>query len=119
MRSRLNKKIEIWSNDIEFINEVEEKDHGPGLIKSIWSDIIPQTGSLQKQQANTMLSNVTHKIKVRYASGKNITDSMYIKYTENKSSINPKEHRFDIKYILNPFFSNEFLEIFVEEIIEK
>jgi len=119
MRNRFDKKIEIWSNNVEFTNEVGEKDHGPGIIKSIWSEIIPQTGSLQKQQASTILSDVTHKIKVRYASGKVITDNMYIKYKENKASATPKEHRFDIKYILDPFFAHEFLEIFSEEIIEK
>ncbi len=109
MRNRLDKKISIWDNNVEFINEVNEKDYRPGLIKSIWSEIIPQTGSLQKQQANTILSNVTHKIKVRYASGKEITQDMWFIF---------KGHRFDIKYILNPFFSNEFLEIFCEEVIE-
>jgi len=109
MRNRLDKKIEIWGNDIKFINEVNEEDYKPGVIKSIWSEIVPQTGSLQKQQANTILSNVTHKIKVRYASGKDITQDMWFMY---------KNHRFDIKYILNPYFTNEFLEIFCEEIIE-
>lgn len=108
MRNRLDKKIEIWSNNVKFENEVGESDYGPGRIKSIWSEIIPQTGSLQKQQANTILSNVTHKIKTRYASGKDITQDMWFIY---------KGHRFDIKYILNPFFSNDYLEIFCEEII--
>ena len=110
MRNRLDKKIEIWSNNVKFENEVEETDYGPGKIKEkpISAQIIPQTGSLQKQQANTILSNVTHKIKVRYAAGKDITQDMWFIY---------KGHRFDIKYILNPYFSNEFLEIFCEEII--
>ena len=108
MRNRLDNKIEIWSNDVKFENEVGESDYRQGLIKSIWSEIVPQTGSLQKQQANTILSNVTHKIKVRYASGKDITQDMWFIY---------KGHRFDINYILNPYFSNEFLEIFCEEII--
>ena len=109
MRNTLDKKIEIWGN-IETENELEEKDFAPGKIKEkpISAQIIQQTGSLQKQQANTILSNVTHKIKVRYAAGKDITQDMWFIY---------KGHRFDIKYILNPYFSNEFLEIFCEEII--
>jgi len=108
MIERLDKKIALWSNNAEFENEVGEKDYKPGVIKSIWSKIIPQTGSLQKQQADTVLSNVTHKIKVRYASGKDITQDMWFIY---------KGNRFDIKYILDPYFSNQFLEIFCEEII--
>lgn len=108
MRNRLDKKISVWGNTL-VENELGESDNKPGLIKSIWSDIIPQTGSLQKQQANTILSNVTHKIKVRYASGKDITQDMWFIY---------KGHRLDIKYILNPYFGNEWLEIFCEEVIE-
>lgn len=109
MRNRLDKKIEIWGN-IPFTNELNEEDVKPGLIKPkpIWASIIPQTGNLQRQQANTILSNVTHKIKVRYGAGKDITQDMWIIF---------KGHRFDIKYIINPYFSNEFLEIFCEEII--
>lgn len=109
----LNKRIEVWGN-IEFENELGESDFKPGKIKDkpIWASIIPQTGSLQKQQANTILSNITHKIKIRYGAGKDITQDMWFIFKEGN-----KKHRFDIKYILNPYFLNEFLEIFCEEII--
>lgn len=108
MRNRLDKKIAVWGNIITE-NVLGENDKTPQLVKSIWAAIVPQTGKLQTQQANTILSNVTHKIKVRYASGKDITQDMWLIY---------KDHRFDIKYILNPYFNNEFLEIFCEEVIE-
>lgn len=106
----LNKRIEIWGN-VKFINELGENDIKAALVKAkpIWASIIPQTASLQKQPGNTMLSNVTHKIKVRYSAGKDITQDMWIMF---------KGHRFDIKYILNPYFANQFLEIFCEEVIE-
>lgn len=102
-------RVDIWEDNVEFTNEAGEQDYGPGLIKSIWANIIPQTGSLQKQEANTILSNVTHKIIVRYESANDITQAMYIIF---------REKRFDIKYILNPYFKNESLEIFCEEVIE-
>jgi SPP1 family predicted phage head-tail adaptor len=106
----LNKKVYVWG-DVPYINELGEEDVNPGLIKvnPIWASLIPQTGSLQKQQGETILSNVTHKIKIRYSSGKDITQDMWIIF---------QGHRFDIKYILNPYFSNEFLELFCEEVIE-
>lgn len=107
MANRLDKKIEVWGN-VETTNELDEKDYEPGKIKTIWAEIIPQTGSLQKQQANTILSNVTTKIKIRYGAGKDITQDMWFIYNG---------HRFDIKYILDPYFSHQFLEIFCEEII--
>lgn len=112
MRNRLDKKIAVWGNEEVDNEELNEKEFQDIEIKTIWAQIIPQTGSLQKQQANTVLSNVTHKIKVRYQSGKDITQDMWFIFTENKN-----KHRFDIKYILNPYFGNEFLEIFCEEII--
>lgn len=108
MRNRLDKKVELWGN-ILGENELLESDNKPGFIKDIWAEIIPQTGKLQKQQVDTILTDVTHKIKVRYAAGKDITQDMWFIY---------KGHRFDIKYILNPYFGNEYLEVFCEEKIE-
>lgn len=108
MINDLNKRIEIYGN-IEEENELGEVCYKEKLLKTIWAKIVPQTGSLQKQQANTILSNTTHKIIVRYEAAKDITQDMYIKY---------KNHRFDIKYILDPFFKHIKLEIFCEEIIE-
>lgn len=104
----LRSRIDIYGN-IEVKNELEEITLNSKKIKTIWAEIIPQTGKLQTQQANTILSNVTHKIIVRYEAAKDVTQDMHIIF---------KNHRFDIKYILNPYFKNEFLEIFCEEVIE-
>lgn len=104
----LRSRIDIYGN-IEVKNELEEITLNSEKIKTIWAEIIPQTGKLQTQQANTILSNVTHKIIVRYEAAKDVTQDMHIIF---------KNHRFDIKYILNPYFKNEFLEIFCEEVIE-
>lgn len=108
---KLNKRIEIWSPKGEKIkNKLGEVSYQPGKLKSIWAEIIPQTGSLIKQSnADTLLANTTHKIKVRYNAGKDITDDMWLMH---------KGHRFDINYILNPYFANETLEIFCTESIE-
>lgn len=100
-------RIDIYGN-IKYENELGETSYKFGKIKTIWAAIIPQTGKLQIQQADTILTNVTHKIIVRYYSGKDITKDMQIRY---------KNHKFDIKYILNPYFKNETLEIFVEEVL--
>lgn len=105
---KLRHRIDIYGK-VEYTNELNEKDHSYEKLKTIWAEIIPQTGKLQKQQADTILSNTTHKIRVRYIAGKDITQDMYIMF---------RGKRFDIKYILNPYFKNEILEIFVEEVIE-
>ncbi|EKQ50268.1 MULTISPECIES: phage head closure protein [unclassified Clostridium] len=110
MVERLDKKIEVWGKVEVHDEELNEDTFQDAKIKDkpIWCKIIPQTGSLQKQQANTMLSSVTHKIKVRYGAGKDITQDMWLIH---------QGHRFDIKYILDPYFAHQFLEIFCEEII--
>lgn len=101
-------KIDIWGN-VEFTNELGETDYTIAKIKTIWASIVPQTGSLQKTQAETILTNTTHKIIVRYLSGKDIKESDFIMF---------RDKRFDIKFILNPYFKDETLEIFTEQILE-
>lgn len=107
MKHDLTKRIEVYGN-VTYVNEVGEESERFEKIKSIWAAIVPQTGSLQRQQADTILTNVTHKIIVRYSAGKDITKEMKIHF---------KGHIFEIKYILNPYFSNETLEIFVQEVL--
>ena len=101
-------RIDIYGN-VKVKNELGETSYKFQKITSMWAAIIPQTGSLQKQQADTILTNVTHKIVVRYNVGKDISKNMRIYY---------RNHRFDIKYILNPYYANEDLEIFCQELID-
>jgi len=104
----LRHRIEILANQ-KAKNELEETIYKFLPVKKIWAAIIPQTGSLQKQVADTVLTNVTHKIIVRYNAGKDITKDMRIRY---------KDHEFEIKFVLNPYFKNETLEIYVQEVLK-
>lgn len=104
----LKHKIDILGN-VKSKNEVGETTYIFGKIATIRAEIIPQTGALQKQQADTILTNVTHKIRVRYSAGKDITKDMKISFRNQK---------FEIKYILNPYFKDQWLEIFCEELQE-
>lgn len=106
--SRFRHRISIWTK-AKRKNELKQTIYDDVELKSIYANITPQTGSLQKQQADTILSNVTHKIEVRYNAGKDITPEMFIMF---------RGKRFDISYILNPYFENETLEIFCKEVIE-
>ncbi|KEZ85553.1 head-tail adaptor protein [Clostridium sulfidigenes] len=106
--SSLNKRIDIYCK-LEVENQLDEVDFQWDKLRTVWAEMRPQTGKLQNQQANTILANVTHKIIIRFESAKDLTNDMYIIYN-NK--------RFDIKYILNPYFKNETLEIFCEEVVE-
>lgn len=103
---KLRHRIQLWGK-VKDSNELKQTTYKEKLIRTIRAEIIPQTGSLQRAQANTILSNTTHKIRVRYGSGKDVQKDMWFIY---------KDKRFDIKFVLNPYFRNEELEIFVEEV---
>lgn len=105
---KLRGKVEVWQMVI-FKNELNEDDYKPVMVKDFWAEIVPQTGNLQRQQGiETILSRVTHKINARYMAARDVTDSMWFQY---------RGHRFDIRFILNPYFRNETLEFFCEEVI--
>ena len=108
LTNELNKRIEIWGKT-KVTNEIGESDFVEVLIQTIWSAIIPQTGNMQKTEADTILSNVDVKFKVRYIAGKNIKTDNWIIF---------KGQRYDIKYILNPFEKNEWFELFAESVTE-
>ncbi|NGM81291.1 head-tail adaptor protein [Paenibacillus sp. 7124] len=103
---KLRNKLEVWKNEL-VIGELKAKQKKPVKVKEIWAQIIPQTGSIGRREGiETILTNCTNKLIVRYNSGKDITSDMWFKYRGN---------RFDILYILNPYFANESLEIFLSE----
>lgn len=104
----LNSRIEILEN-VKKENELGETYHEWEALKNIWAHIVPQTGKLQNQQAETILTDVTHKVIVRYPGAKDITKDMQIKHNG---------HRYEIEYILNPYERNETLEIFCSEKLE-
>lgn len=104
----LKNKIEIWGNQT-VDNELMEESYNPVVLKTCWAEIIPKTGTLLNRQADTIVSKTTHVIKIRYNSYPNLKPDNWIIY---------KEHKFDIDYILNPYFKNVTLEIFVHEVIE-
>ncbi|MBO7747357.1 phage head closure protein [Paenibacillus sp. MWE-103] len=105
---RLNQKLEVWAM-VKLPNELNEMDYVPRMLKAVHAEIIPQTGSLQRQQGiETVLSQVTHKVIVRYLSGKFITPDMWMLY---------RGQRFNIRFILDPFMRHEKLELFCEEVI--
>lgn len=119
--ARFKHRIEIYG-DIEYKNELNAKSKKHGKIKSIWSDIIPQTGALQRQQADTILTNVTHKIIVRYSAIKSVIyDANAIEPYNiamlNNMEIKYRNHTFEVKYAINPYFKNETVEIFVMEVL--
>ncbi len=103
----LDKRIEIWGNTKK-LNELNQTEYKGAKIKTVWASIIPQTGRLLNAPADTLLSNVTHKIIIRYSAMPEITPSMWFIY---------KGKRFDIDFILNPYEQNKYFEIFTKQVM--
>lgn len=103
---KLKRRIDVYGM-VKTVNELEETDFKPQKIKSIWCEIIPQTGNMQRAQADNILSTCTHKVVTRYNAAKDILPSQWFVY---------RGKRFDIRYVLNPNFNNEKLEFFVEDV---
>ena len=103
---RLKRRIDVYGM-VKQENELGEVDYKPNKIKTVWCEILPQTGNMQRAQADNILSTCTHKVITRYLAAKDVLPSNWFVY-EGK--------RFDIRYILNPNFNNEKLEFFVEEV---
>lgn len=113
---KLKHKVELWGN-VKVKNELNEWDTQDVKIKSVQAEIIPQTGNMGRQQGiETIISKTTHKFIVRYRSGINVTQDG--EDISNDMWFVFRGKRFDILYMIDPYFSNEKLEIFCEEVIE-
>lgn len=108
----MRQKVEVYAK-VEGLNELKETINIDDLIASPFANIIPQTGKMQNQQVNTILTNITHKIEINYS--RTIAEAYQNEQTKSSMFIMYKGHRFDITYIINPFFHNRTLEIFTEE----
>ena len=104
---RLSKRIEIWGK-VEGTNILNQTTLEDKKLKEVWADIVPQTGRLLNQPADTILSNVTHKVIIRYSAYPGLSPEMWLVF---------KGKRFDIEYILNPYESNDTLEVFARQVI--
>lgn len=111
---KLRHRITIWGKT-KSSNEQGKTVYIDTAIKTIWAEVVPQTGKLQRQQAETILTNVTHKIIARYH--KEIDEAYQNEHNKKSMFIIFNKHRFDIKFILNPYFRNASLEFYVEEVI--
>jgi len=98
------KKVEVWGQ-VAITNELHEKDFEPGMLRTVYLEMIPMTGTQTSQAGNTKVSGTTHKLKGRYLSCKSIKEDMW--FIRNGV-------QYDIKFILNPFEANKELEFFCE-----
>jgi head-tail adaptor len=110
----LRHRVEIYGK-AKIINELNQTSYEDALVTTVWAEIIPQTGNMQRQQVETMLTNVTHKLSCRY--NRAIMEAYQQQKNKADMHIMIENHRFNVRYILNSYFRKVSLEIFVEEVI--
>lgn len=108
LSGKLRSKIELWhrvSSDTR--NEIGTRNYTDSKVADVWALVQPQTAKqVNGAFAETRLQETTHKIIVRYR--EDIAHDMWFKY---------KGERYDIIYILNPTFSNEYLEVYCKVVV--
>ncbi|QMV43738.1 head-tail adaptor protein [Cohnella cholangitidis] len=104
--ARMREEIEVWYL-APSLNDLSETIQEEALFLTLPAEVVPVSGGVTGQAADTKIVNVSHKLIVKYREG--LTPDMFIRFGEK---------RMEIRYILNPFSRNETLEIYVEELIE-
>ena len=102
--AELNQRIQIIRNEI-IVNENGVEEEEEVILTTIWAKAQNMSGT-EMFKANTDYSKTTTRFIIRYR--KDITTDDYIIFNNNK---------FNIVYINNYNYSNEFLEIIGEFIV--
>lgn len=115
---RLNRRIEIWELSPTEDDELHAQTVEPVLLKKVWAQISPKTGSmLTGRAADTILTKTTHEVRMRQISAAQMTKGCYLIYRERMGGI-VKEHRFDIDYMLPPTYGDDLIQVFVQEVLD-
>lgn len=108
----LDSKISIYQYTETTSALLGTTDKTRSLLKTIWANIQPRTGSLLSgREAGTKLSKTTHAITVRSEAVSNIKDDCEIEWTD----LNGVIHKFYIDYILPPTRASKFTTIYANE----
>jgi len=106
--SNLRNRIDIYGrNPIE--NELGEEDLVYGKIKTVWAEILPQTGRERSGQGNTVYSEITHRIRARLGAIPSLSNDMYFMF---------KGQRYDVMYFNPNYMSRDIIEIFCKLVVE-
>lgn len=106
--SRLNNRVALYGK-IEAINELGEKDYQYQKIKTIWAEVLPQSGSEKVGQGNTIFAEISHKFTVRTKAIDSLSNDMYFIFEGQK---------YDIKYFQPNYKWHDRIEIFCKLVVK-
>lgn len=106
--SRLNNRIDLYSK-MQTVNELGEKDYQYQCIKTVYAEILPQSGSEKTGQGNTLFSEISHKFVIRANAVKQLSNDMYIVFDGKK---------YDIKYFQPNYKYHSSIELYCKLVVE-
>lgn len=106
--NRLNNKVTLYAK-AKIRNELGEKDYQYQKVKSIWAEVIPQSGSEKTAKGNTIFSEISHKFIIRKNAVKELSNDMYFIF---------HEQRYAIKYFQPNYKWHDRIEIFCKLVVE-
>ncbi len=106
--SRLNNKVALYEK-VQVVNELGEKDYQYQKIKTIWAEIIPQSGNEKTGKGNIIFAEISHKFTVRAKVINSLSNDMYFVFEGQK---------YDIKYFQPNYKYHDRIEIFCKLVVE-
>lgn len=105
---RLKNKVELYGK-VQIKNELGEKDYQYQKIKTIWAEILPQSGSEKAGQGNTLFAEISHKFTIR-ANAAKLSKDMYFLFLGQT---------YAIQYFQPNYQHHDRIEIFCKLVVEK
>ena len=108
LASRLKNRVDIYQK-IQITNEFGEIDFDYIKLKSLWAEVMPQSGREISGKGNTIYADISHKFTIRSNALTNITKDMYFMF---------KNQRYDIKYFNPNYKYNDSIEVYCSLVVE-
>ena len=109
LSSRLTNRIDVYGK-IKIENELGETDYKYEKLKTIWAEIMPESGNVQSGEGKTEYANINYKFVIRSSALSELSNDMYFVF---------KGQRYDIQYFNPNYKYRNCIEIFCKLVIEK
>ena len=93
----------------EITNTYGQKDFEYGPIKTLWAEVLPESGALKNYQGDTQFAEISHKFRIRPLKSIKITNDMFFMF---------KGQRYDVKYYNPNYKKRDRIEIFCSLVVE-
>ena len=108
LSSRLKNKIDVYGR-VKYTNKLDQIDYKYEKVKSVYSEITVQNGTVKDGQGNTIYADISHKIVIRNNAIPSLTKDMYFIFDGQ---------RYNIKYFVPNYKYRDSIEIFCNLVVE-